>query len=79
MEATEILTIAMITIKDGIKWSSSPAPGAPLGEFDAQNLLNLRSISQLLCGSSDERRVDNIRTAGHLPSQALDLLEIVRR
>jgi hypothetical protein len=32
----------MITMNDGMKWSSKPAPGAPLGQFDAQNLPNLK-------------------------------------
>jgi hypothetical protein len=31
----------MITMNDGIKWSSKPAPGAPLGKFEAQNLPKL--------------------------------------
>jgi len=38
---SEVPTIAMITMNDGMKWRSNPAPGAPLGQFDAQNLPNL--------------------------------------
>jgi hypothetical protein len=36
-------------MNDGMKWRSNPAPGAPLGQFDAQNLPKLEiSESALL-------------------------------
>jgi hypothetical protein len=37
----EVLTIATITINEGMKWRSKPAPGAPFGQFDAQNFPKL--------------------------------------
>lgn len=40
----EMLTIATITMNDGMKWSSNPAPGAPLGQLDAQNLPKLEKL-----------------------------------
>jgi hypothetical protein len=44
--------MAIITMNDGMKWRSNPAPGAPRGQFDAQNLPKLKyhSISISLSG-----------------------------
>lgn len=63
-KTTRVLTIATITINDGMKWRSKPAPGAPLGQFDAQNLPNLKKLTSALkleglifhcLGQSDEK------------------------
>jgi len=84
-----VLTIATITINDGMKWRSKPAPGAPLGQFDAQNLPNLIKIDvSIKVGRLDvplfgtvgrEVFSEEILTATRPPSQVLGSLGIERR
>ena len=69
----------MITMNDGMKWRSSPAPGAPLGQFDAQNLPNLEyPIVSDYTTAPMKMGLEDLLTVEHLPSPVPDLHEIVR-
>jgi hypothetical protein len=86
------LTIATITINEGMKWRSKPAPGAPLGQLDAQNLpkLDISESALLFSGCNlecpmdcrtfkSEGSLDDIHTAEHPPLPTLGLLGIGRK